>query len=77
MTICLRNNRKLLINKIKINHELFFESGNDDEEEDELRQMTRDDFDFVLGRIDRMELSVANVISKVGLFFMLNKKFQN
>ncbi len=47
----------------------FISSGNDnEEEEDELRQMTRDDFDFVLGRIDRMELSVANVISKVSFF---------
>ena len=42
-------------------------SGNDDDDEDkdELRQMTRDDFDFMIGRIDRMEISVAQVISKV------------
>ncbi len=35
--------------------------------------MTRDDFDFIVGRIDRMELSVASVISKVFMikFFIL------
>ena len=27
--------------------------------------MTRDDFDFVVGRIDRLELSVASIIKKV------------
>ncbi len=27
--------------------------------------MTRDDFDYVVARIDRMELSVASIINKV------------
>ena len=37
--------------------------------------MTRDDFDYVVSRIDRMELSVANIISKV--FLNLLNYFQN
>ena len=45
-------------------------TGNDAEEDvDELRQMARDDFDFVVSRIDRMEISVANIISKVSFLF--------
>lgn len=44
--------------------------GDDNEEEidgddAEPRQMTRDDFDYVVSRIDRMELSVASIINKV------------
>lgn len=43
------------------------------DEEDELqiaKQMTRDDFDYMTGRIDFMELSVASIINKV-LFILL------
>ncbi|RNA09297.1 polycystic kidney disease 2-like 1 [Brachionus plicatilis] len=49
-----------------------FEVGDDCVEEDdesEPRLMTRDDFDYVVGRIDRMELSVASIISKIDRLF--------
>jgi hypothetical protein len=40
--------------------------GDDNVEvDDEHRKMNRDDFDFIAGRIDRMELTVASAISKV------------
>lgn len=56
----------------------FIRVGDDnlDEEEnsDEPRKMAREDFDYVVGRIDRMELSVASIISKVReCFFSLTK----
>jgi hypothetical protein len=38
-------------------------------EEPEARQMTRDDFEYAVGRIDRMELSVANIINKIDRLF--------
>ncbi len=41
----------------------------EDEEDIEDRKMTRDDFDYIVARIDRMELSVASIINKVFLFF--------
>lgn len=44
-------------------------TGDGEEEVDELRQMSRDDFDFVVGRIDRMEMSVASVINKIDKLF--------
>lgn len=31
--------------------------------------MNRDDFDYVLGRIDRMELSVASIVNKIDKLF--------
>ncbi|CAF0799781.1 unnamed protein product [Brachionus calyciflorus] len=49
-----------------------FEVGDDvieENDENEPRQMTRDDFDYVVGRIDRMELSVASIISKIDRLF--------
>ena len=52
----------------KRDEEDYFYDDDDDENEDELRQMCRDDFDFAVGRIDRMEMSVANIISKVCIF---------
>ena len=42
--------------------------------EDEHRKMNRDDFDFIAGRIDRMELTVASAISKV---MKIKLKFEN
>ena len=48
----------------------YYHSNRDDQnddEADELRHMVRDDFDFIVSRIDRMEMSVANIISKVNL----------
>ncbi len=39
------------------------------EEGDEPRKMTRDDFDFVVNRIDRLELSVASIIKKIDKLF--------
>lgn len=39
-----------------------------EKEDAEPRQMTRDDFDYVVSRIDRMELSVASIINKVTFF---------
>ena len=37
--------------------------------------MTRDDFDFVIGRIDRLELCVANVVNKVNKILIIIIKF--
>lgn len=38
-----------------------------EQEDGASRMMNRDDFDYVLGRIDRMELSVASIVNKVSL----------
>lgn len=52
----------------KRDDDLFYDDE-EDEHEDELRQMCRDDFDFAVGRIDRMETSIANIINKLDKLF--------
>jgi len=51
-----------------------FEVGDELDEQEidddgEPKKMTRDDFEYVLGRIDRMELSVASIINKIDKLF--------
>lgn len=56
-----------------------FEVGDeqaDEEDSNEPRQMTRDDFEYAVGRIDRMELSVANIINKIDRLFAHLEKME-
>jgi hypothetical protein len=41
----------------------------EDEDNEGPRQMTRDDFEYAVTRIDRMELSIANIINKIDRLF--------
>lgn len=41
----------------------------EEQENGSTRMMNRDDFDYVLGRIDRMELSVASIVNKIDKLF--------
>ncbi len=56
-----------------------FEVGDEQEENEEEvgpRQMSRDDFEYAVGRIDRMELSVANIINKIDRLFSHLEKME-
>lgn len=75
-----RNNVSKEFKDFKVDHkvqtkkdafEVGDELGNQNEEEEDIenKKMTRDDFDFIVSRIDRMELSVAGVINKIDRLF--------